>query len=259
VNHAELWPRLPAVVADGLWSARNVRTRIEGAIAVKRHLDGAGGDFELMNGTDVAITGTATSQPLDQPYSSVQLSGTPDLTAVSATGVHSIWLQDGPTGNWYPIVGVNRTTDVLTVVGEVRHNATTAFRIGRTRLRYVDLHGPVFGEKFNINRPPAWSIPSTDQWDQLHIDWEASNAQRVQSGLTPIAFVRWLADPANFVGGSSLLSMYGLGLEPTFHLRNTSGISYRWSPPLFTAYPGTATDTTFAGYRWKVLSWREIR
>jgi len=259
VPHADLWPRLPAIVADRISIGRSVRVMIDGAVVVQQKLSGAGGDFEWMSGTDVSITGTATSRPLNQPYSSVQLQGTPDLTAVSDTGIHSIWLQDGPTGNWYPIVGIDRSQSLLTVVGEVRHAASTTYRIGRTRLRYVDLRGPLFGEMFNINRPPAWAIPSGAKWDQLHTNWQTQNALRAQGGLTPISFVDWLADPANFVGWIHPLSTYGLGIEPTFHLRNTTGITYRWSPPLFTPYPGTGSNTTFAGYRWQLVSWREIR
>jgi len=259
VRNAKLWPRLPAVVANGVSIGRNVRVGIEGAIVVARNLDGAGGDFEYVGGSAVTLSGTATSRPLIQPYSSVQLAEAADLTAVSDTGVHSIWLQDGSTGSWYSIVGVDRSRYQLTVVGEVQHETPTTYRIGRTRLRSFDLRGPVFGKKFNINRPPAWSVPSEDQWDRLHSNWEQQNAQLSRDGGTLISFVDWLANPTNFAGWTYPLSVYGLGLEPTFHLKNTTGITYLWSPPLFTPYAGTGSDTTLAGYRWQVISWREVR
>jgi hypothetical protein len=53
-------------------------------------------------------------------------------------------------------------------------------------------------------------------------------------------------------------AIYGLTLEPTTHVRNTTGITYNWSPPLFEPYQATGTNAAYAGYRWKILSWREL-
>ncbi len=148
----------------------------------------------------------------------------------------------------------------LRVVGEVQHPSPTTFRIRRTRQRYADIRGPIACEKTDINRPPAWAEPSSDDWEDLHEEWDAENVTRAGQGLTAIPFVDWLADPVHFNDwDTSLLREYGLQLEPTFHLRNTNGIAYQWSPPLFRAFAASGDDEQFAGYRWQIISWRQVQ
>ena len=72
--------------------------------------------------------------------------------------------------------------------------------------------------------------------------------------------MNWLVKASNFDddGWGFPYTTYGLPLEPTFHARNTSGIRYRFSPPLFRAYPGDADTQQYSGYRWRVVSWRHL-
>jgi hypothetical protein len=254
------WPRLPAIVALDVFIDLSVRFTVDGAVVVTRKLDGAGGDFEYVQAPDVSINGTATSRPLGQPFSEVQLEGTPDISSLTTDGKYSIWLDDGLTGGWHEIIGVDSFARRLTVVGEVQHPSPTTFRIRRTRKRYADIRGPIACEKTDINHPPAWVEPLSEEWDILHDEWNAENATREVQGLEPIPFVDWLADPVHFNGwGSPRLLEYGLRLEPTFHLRNTDGIAYQWSPPLFRAFAASGADEQFAGYRWQVISWRQVK
>ena len=237
-----------------------MRFSVDGAIVVTRKLNGAGGDFEYVDVPDVSVDGTATSRPLGQPFSEVQLEGTPDISGLSTDGNYSIWLDSGSTGGWHEIIGVDSSARRLTVVGEVQHPSSTTFRIRRTRQRYADIRGPIACEKTDINRLPVWAELSSSEWDNLHDKWDDENVAREMQGLEPIPFVDWLADPAHFNDRDEpLLRKYGLRLEPTFHLRNTDGIAYQWSPPLFRAFVASGEDGQFAGYRWQVISWRQVK
>ena len=259
VSGVDRWPRLPAIVAKEVSIDRSIQASVHGAIVVESSLKGAGGDFEYVDAQDVNITGTATAQPIRQPWSTVQLAEEPDLSQLNDRGEYAVWLADGTTGGWYAIVGVDEKRHQLTVLGEVRHDASTAFQIQRNRRRYIDIRGPVTGERHDINRPLAWATPTVSQWNDLHNAWKQENKDRTDAGQEPIEFVDWLARPANFSGWSYPIGQYGLNLaHVTFHLRNTEGITYRWSPPLFQAYEGTNEDAEFAGYRWEIVSWREM-
>ena len=290
------WPRLPAIVAKRVSFEPDVRAVIDGAIVVQQTLTGAGGRFERMAGNSVDISGTATSQPLQQPLSLVQVASASSSLSVLPTEtdeLYSIWLEDtlneaeddsgddgghgrgrgrgGDGGNdggnssasssvgvgcWHAIVNVDSANQQLTVVGEVTHSTPTTFRIRLNRQRYVDIRGPVCGQKVDIYHIPDWSLTSS-QWEALFAAWESA---RQAAGQTPeeFPFIDWLADPANFSGQSYPYSQYGITLEPTFHLRHPHNAHYQWSPPLFRPYPGTSSDPEQAGYRWEVLSWREV-
>ncbi|GAB4140143.1 MAG: hypothetical protein Tsb009_09350 [Planctomycetaceae bacterium] len=258
VADGSLWPRLPAVVAKNISVDRSIRTSIEGAVIVSETLNGAGGNYELfITLTDANLTGKATSQPLGQPWSLVRLETEVDLSGITENGKYEIWLADGNSGSWHTIVKVDRLHRELTVLGEVEHETATNFRIRRGRVRFIDIRGPVCGKTFNINRPLAWDTPTKNQWSDLRNNWKAD--QKVNPG---ILFMDWLAKPSNW---SPLIwsyphIIYGLPLEPTFHAKHTSGIHYRWSPPLFRAFPGKNGDeTTDGGYRWQVVSWRVVQ
>lgn len=256
VSNAELWPRLPAIVANKVSVDRNIRTAIEGAIVVATSLDGAGGDFAYFSIANVNISGTALSTPVQQPWSTVHLQESVSLASVDGSGNYEIWLQDGTSGGWFTIVDVDSANRKLKVLGEVSHDSPVAYRIRRGRYRFFDVRGPICGATFNINRPPSWDTPTAGDWDNLWGDWQSANSDN-----SSIQFVDWLAKPINFDDDDGWVyphTTYGLPLEPTFHARNTTGIHYLWSPPLFRSYAGTGDEEQYAGYRWRVVSWRHV-
>ncbi|MEX0702658.1 MAG: hypothetical protein WD069_11230 [Planctomycetales bacterium] len=252
------WPRLPAVVAEQVEIDRGVRMRIEGAVVVQRQFRGAGGDFEYLDVPNVDIVGTAISRPIAQPSSRVTIAGTQSLAAVRGEEQHAIWLASGTSGSWYPIRDVDAARRELTIVGQAEHASPTNFRIRRNRRRYVEIRGPVSGEQHDINRTNAWGNVSSIAWGLLYSRWDSDNRDRQSIGLPPIEFVDWLANPSNFSGWGFPYTSYGLPLDPTFHLEYAGGDRYRWSPPLFRPWTGTQSLAVHSGYRWKVLSWREL-
>ena len=256
VSNLSGWPRLPAIVANDVWIARGIRATIDGAVVARRSFGGAGGDFEYFEAPAVSLRGTASARPLGQPFSLVQLDGKPQLDLLKPDGRYSIWLSDGTSGNWYVIVGVDRTSRQLTVVGEV-DLPSTSYHIAWTRLRYVDIRGPVATETASINRPPAWAAPTTDDWAELYERWENEN-KLAKRTAEQVPFVDWLADPNNFSDWDYPHEVYGLRIEPTFHLRRTGNVSYQWSPPLLRPFKGKGNEAELSGYRWKVVSWRVL-
>jgi hypothetical protein len=256
--NGNLWPRLPAIVSKHVVIQRDATVSITGAVVCQNWFQGAGGDFEYANVADADISGTATSWPIGQPFSTVQLDGSPDLSGINSTGYYSIWLENGTSGSWHEIVGVNSTLKQLTIVGEVTHGTSTDFRIRRTRKRFAEVQGPIAGDKILIKRPLTWQTPTAVNWDTINAAWTTLNTDRAAAMLPPISFVDYLADPANWSTWASPHNIYGLPLEPTFHLRNTTGIKYLWTTPLFTPYNGTGGNAPYAGYRWKIISWRQV-
>jgi hypothetical protein len=250
--NANLYPRLPAIVAESVWFDRDNAATVEGAVVLNGSLSGAGGTFEYQSTADLTVTGTATSQPVQQPWSDVQLLGTPNLTGVTGGNLYAIWLSRGTSGNWYPIVSVDAPNYKFRVLGEVLQATSTSFKIRRNRQRYVDIRGPLLADSYNFFCAQEWTLGSTG-WSTLTFNW--------QQTASNVNFSTWLENPVNFVG---LLyppythAIYGLTLEPTTHVRNTTGITYNWSPPLFEPYQATGTNAAYAGYRWKILSWREL-
>ncbi|HVV99331.1 MAG TPA: hypothetical protein VHB77_03255, partial [Planctomycetaceae bacterium] len=94
------WPRLPAVVAQSVTFTTDTQTMIEGPVIAANAVSGAGGTYEYLSLGGFALTGTATCQPTQQPWSTVQLAGLPSLIGLTGSGNYSIWLTQGTTGNW---------------------------------------------------------------------------------------------------------------------------------------------------------------
>jgi hypothetical protein len=276
VGDVDFVPRLPAIVARDLVFGRDSTAVVEGAVVVHTSVTGAGGQYELTANTfgqllSAEITGSATARPMQQPQSKVTVSKGSELSAITGGELFAIWLSDGASGSWYPISAVNAAEKTLTVIGEARFDSPTPFRIKSIRKRSVDIRGPVVGAWFNFGCPDAWANLTSSQWNTLYTNWQAAVAAAPKNSV-PIRFLDYLAIPQNFgVLGSSFsysqsaystwyshLLRYGLSVEPTLHVRPISRVSYRWSPPLFEPYKGTADNGKHAGYRWKVLSWREI-
>ncbi len=245
VDNIDLWPRLPSIVATRVKIERETQTSIDGAVFARVEFIGGGGDFEYSSASDADITGTATSQLAGQPLSVVSLQGTPDLSGLNDAEDYAIWLEEGTSGSWHPIVGVDVAGYSLTVVGEVVRNSPTNYRIRRNRREYVDIRGPLMTKSADLRHAEEWLIGSAN-WDERHTSWDNDGE-----------FVDWLADETNFSGWAYPYNVYGLSLEPTFQIKYDGSSSFHWKPQLFDAYDGTGPDAEFAGYRWEVISWRE--
>ena len=259
-TQAENWPRLPAIVANSLIFDRSTSSTVEGAILLKNTFGGAGGTFEYRDVTDVQITGTATAQPAQQPWSQVQVLGTLSLSSVGGNANYAIWLDRGNSGSWYPIESVDTTNRTLKVWGEVNLDSATTFKIRRNRKKSVTIRGPMVGESFNVQNLPEWVL--TDYiWDLMQARWDATNNSLKAQKLPTIDFSSFIEYPGAWYSiwaSPYTHQTYGLNLEPTFHITHIAGTtSYRWSPPLFTSYQATGTNADYAGFRWKVVNWKE--
>lgn len=258
VSNADLWPRLPALVAEDVFIERNTSVIIEGAIAAADSFSGTGGQLEYNTGlNEVSLAGTATASPLQQPWSEVRLDNSVNLSGVSGNGNYAVWLARGTSGNWYPITSVNANERKLTVLGEVRADAAVNYSIRRAKKQYVEVRGPISGSDHDIYHCTDWDLSSIT-WNILYSRWQDA-VDDTPNNQTPPLFTEWLATPANFSAWPSPYREVGLSLEPTFTARSTTNIKYRWSPPLFEAYQSNDPSATpYTGYRWKVLSWREL-
>lgn len=257
VSTGDLWPRLPAVVADSVFFERDVSVIVEGGIISNQSVSGGGGQLAYHTVNDITYTGTATSKALQQPFSEVSLLNTVNLGSLTADGRYAIWLARGTSGNWYPITGIDAAARKLTVVGEVKNDAAVSYTIRRGRQQFIDLRGPLVGSTHDIYHCTEWDLYSS-LWNTLYSAWQTA-VSATPNGKSPPLFTEWLATPANFTGWPFPYSQVGLSLEPTFHARPTPGTYYLWSPPLFQPYQSSDTSlANYTGYRWKVLSWREV-
>ena len=257
ITDADQWPRLPAIVAGNMSFTREARVVVEGAMLLNGNLTGGGGEFEWRSGTQVDLTGTATATRGQQPYSTVQLVNSPSLTTLTGDLHYAIWLSDGTSGRWHQIQSVDVSARKLTVVGEVQFTTAVPYRIRLNRDQFVELNGPLIASTMNIDRCTPWDLFSF-LWDLRKNDWTATNNLLVQAGQPLIPFTSWLANPANFSGWWPPLTTTGLPLEPTFHLRPTTGVKHLSTGPLFRPFVGSTTsESAYSGYRWKIIDWRE--
>jgi hypothetical protein len=265
VASAELFPRLPAIVAQNLVVNSNTRGSISGAVLLTGTLTGSDGNYEFVSGQELHLAGSgATSAPIRQPYSVVQLPFDFDLSAV-APSTHAIWLADGDSGNWFPIVEVNAANRTLTILGEARRASPVGFRIRRQRAHCFDIRGPVMAARLQLSVSSAWKL-STSLWSYQFALWGLGNQVAENNGQPTTPFVTWVADSANYAGWGAPWQDVGLPLEPATHLRPQPGVRFRDSCPLFQGYTPPSnpmmsqmmmTDSDPAGLRWRVLFWRE--
>ena len=256
VPNIEQWPRLPAIVTNTMIVQRDVRLIVEGAILCEDMLDVRAGDLDKQEAPLIDIQGLATSQAVEQPHSLVTITSATNLRSVASGGVHAIWLGSDRTGNWFPIIRVDAKRNELMICGHVTHNTDTPFRIRRSRLRFVDIRGPVSGHQHRFLHPPAWTLNRT-LWSQLRESWSIENQIHQLFGQGQVPFIDWLSDPSNFYFWPEPYSEWGLNLEPTVHLRSTPLIAHHMHTPLFRPFPGLTDNDPEAGYRWQVISWRE--
>ncbi len=255
VPNATLFPRLPALIAENVTFDDGAAAIVEGAIVAQGAVSGGGGRYQYVVDSNVSLAGAATSSPLEQPYSTVQLQGAVNLSAISGGGVFAIWLQRGTgSGDWFPIMSVNPESQQLTVLGETTNTAAVNFIIKGCRRQYTDIRGPVLGSTIQLSGNNDWNLWGL-WWTELYQTWQWA-AQGQSSG--PLLFTQWLGNPNNFYGWDYPYSQYGFSLEPTFSTRSNPNIHYSWSPPLFQPYAPVGGAQTSAGYRWNVLSWQEI-
>ncbi len=262
VANGSLFPRLPAVVAQSIQLNNDNRASVDGAVLLTSTVSKTDGNYELLSGTELNLSGTqATSVPIRQPYSQVQLPATTDLSSVSETGTHAIWLADGNSGNWFAIIDVDTVNRRLIVLGEASRPNPVSYRIRRKRLRSFDVRGPLMATRSLIAVSGSWKL-SSGLWSNQYSLWQLITQIQANNGQPITPFVTWVADPLNYNGWGSPWESFGLPLEPVTHIRPQSGIKFRDSLPLFKGYipPSnliTATNDP-SGYRWRVLFWREL-
>lgn len=262
VSTSDLFPRLPAIVANHIQLNSSTRASIEGAVLLTSTLSGADGSYDFVSGDDLNLVGTqATSVPIRQPYSRVQLPSNIDLSNVSGSGGHAIWLADGNSGNWFPIIEVDESNRRLTILGEANRPAPTSFRIARQRARHFDVRGPLMATRATFSSSNSWKL-SSNLWSNQHSLWQLQTQIEANNGQPITPFVTWVANPANYTGWGNPWEQVGLPLEPVVHLRPQPGIRFRDSLPLFRSFvppPNLVTATNDpSGYRWRVLFWRDL-
>ena len=262
VASSDLFPRAPAIVAQSLVLSSSPRASMDGAVLLTSTMTGSGGDYDFLSWPDINIVGTqATSTPIRQPYSQVQLSATTSMTGVLGDGTHAIWLAEGNSGNWFTIIEVDATNRRLTVLGEATRSSPTSFRIRRQRTNSFDLRGPVMATRVSLSVSSSWKL-STGLWNNQYAIWQWITQIQANNSQPITPFVTWVADPSSYAGWGSPWETAGLPLEPVIHLRPQTGVKFRDSLPLFKSYvpPSnliTATNDP-SGYRWRVLFWRDM-
>lgn len=262
VSTANLFPRPPAIVANSIQLNSGTRASVEGAVLLTSTLSGADGNYDIVSGNNVNITGSeATSVPIRQPYSQVQLPTGTDLSNVSGSGDHAIWLTEGSSGNWFPIIDVDESHHQLTILGEANRPSPTSYRIHRQRSRQFDMRGPLMTTRLTFSVSNSWRL-STGLWNNQYSLWQLDAQVQINNGQPVTPFVTWVADPSNYAGWGDPWDSVGLPLEPVIHLRPQPGVKFRDSLPLFRGYvpPSnliTATNDP-SGYRWRVLFWRDV-
>jgi hypothetical protein len=146
-------------------------------------------------------------------------------------------------------------------LGEAIRSSPVSFQIRRQRFESIDLRGPVLTTRLTLTPGYSWKI-GTGLWNSRYSVWQSLIAWQLSHSVPQTPFVTWVGDPANYPGWGSPYETVGLPLEPTFHLRPLTGMTYRESLPIFKSYvpptnvTSTATTTDPSGYRWRVLFWR---
>ena len=262
VANGSLFPRLPAVVAQSIQLNDDNRASVDGAMLLTSSVTKTDGNYELVSGTELTLSGTqATSVPIRQPYSQVQLPATTDLSSVSETGTHAIWLADGNSGNWFSIIDVDTVNRRLIVLGEASRPKPVSYRIRKKRLRSLDVRGPLMATRSTISVSSSWKL-SSGLWSNQYSLWQLITQIQANNNQPITPFVTWVADPLNYNGWGNPWENFGLPLEPVVHIRPQAGIKFRDSLPLFKGYVPPANLITAindpSGYRWRVLFWREL-
>lgn len=260
VSGADSWPRLPAIVAKAMNLSSGAQTVIEGAVMIDGQISGGGADYTNPSYNQLNITGNATALPSQQPYSTVQLQGSPDLSSVSGGRTYAIWLANGTSGRWFPIQSVDNSAKTLTVIGEIRQATAVSYKINLNRSNYINLNGPVVAGNVNFTSESMWGIASII-WTNTTADWNTTNATLLSLNNPRISFSDWLSNPANLFNQGWFLpwntAIYGLRMEPTTSIQPMPGIRILSNTPLFKPYSSTGTDSAASGYRWKIIDWRE--
>lgn len=262
IPNADLWPRLPTLVAEDIYFDRSTQTSIEGAVVCHDKIDGGGGAVSYPNATEIQLTGTATAVSIEQPNSIVTLRENRVLNTLSSDGTYAIWLNTtgsgkvGSTGTWYPIVGVDSQNQQLTIRGEIDHATPVSYQIKLHKQALTQIRGPVCAEKIDFRRLNEWVL-STSLWDNRIINWETDLQGQIIAGTPQQGFSEWLEDPLNFADWDTYYQTFGLNLEPTLHIQHLTDREYRWEPPLFEPYNGGELDPEYSGYRWSLIDWKE--
>jgi hypothetical protein len=261
VSNGSLFPRPPAIVAQSLAIGTATCASIDGAVLLTSTLTGASGTYDFVAASEPNLNGSqATCTPIRQPYSQVQLPAGTNLSTVSG-GNHAIWLAEGNSGNWFPIIDVDTVNCRLTILGEANRTSSTNYKIRRQRVRSFDIRGPVMASRATLTVSSSWKL-SNGLWNNQYNIWTITAQIQANNNQPITPFVTWVASPTNYIGWGSPWDSAGLPLEPVVHIRPQTGIKFRDSLPLFQSYvpPSnliTATNDP-SGYRWRVLFWRQM-
>ena len=260
LTDSEKWPRLPAIVAKNLNFSASCRQEIEGAVVVDTKISGGGGNFGYATSNGSNLTGTATATRNEQPYSTIQLLGSPNLSAISGNQLYAIWLSTGNSGRWYPISSIDTQAKQLKVIGEANFTSPVNYQITANLASFARIHGPVVTGTITIDAESMWNIPSY-VWNNTYSNWDDENDDRQRHGQPLISFPDWISNPLRLVTllwfMPTQVLLNGLQMEPTFTIQPTPGVDYLDRPPLFTPYVGSGSDASASGYRWKIVDWRE--
>ena len=260
VSGADQWPRLPSIVAKDLSISSSSQVVVEGAVQVDSQISGGGGDYLNPSANQVYLSGTATATCGQQPYSTIQLNGSPDLSSVTGGLNYAIWLANGTTGRWYQIQSVDSTAKRLTVIGEAVTTSPVSYTIRLNRTQFASFHGPVVAGSVNLSDENEWSVWAII-WSNTYSNWVSANNSAQSAGRPRTSFCDWVANPGNLTNVGWFVpwqtAIYGMELEPTVSFQPTTGINYLVNLPLFTPYTSTGSDSAASGYRWKIVDWRE--
>ncbi len=260
-SNSRCFPRAPAIVTRDLVFDRNTRVMIEGAVLVTNNLKGSDGDFELSNSPPLDVSGSqATAYQIRQPYSLVQLPESFDMSGIAGGGGYEVWLQEGISGDWFPIVSVDSAKRQLVVLGEAVRVQTVDFRIRQQRQRFCDIRGPVMTDRLQMTVSNAWKLKS-NLWNSRYSLWQMLIDLQQQAGVIPTTWASYVADPTNYPNWGAPHETVGLPLDPTVHFKPLAGLKYRDGLPLFKGYValpsgGAPATSELSGYRWRVLSWQ---
>jgi hypothetical protein len=251
-----LWPVLPAVVAgdDVTFSSTN-RSFIEGAVLANGDVVANVPDYDRENTLNVYL-GNGTAKPLGGGLSEVRLSDLSVLLTLGASSKNEVRI-GGSAGRWYPVTSAEALIGGrITVRGTADFPTTTSVEIQPRRLRYAEIAGPVIARHVTFNAPSAWTGLSGSTWNTKYNNWKNECNLLKLLRLTPRTYSAYLGDPLNWLLAGNPYQTYGLPFEPTVRVDRPSNVSYGCEPPLFR--PDPSAETAGGGYRWAVLSWREV-
>ncbi|MDQ3330415.1 MAG: hypothetical protein M3552_07160 [Planctomycetota bacterium] len=242
-----LWPVLPAVVAGGHVTFNAASQSFIGGTVLSAQDVVANTPDYVSESALLNYDGTATATPQGDGLSKVQV--TDLLTLLSGLTInesHAVQFQSsGRWGEWYPVVTANTLTGAFQVRGTVEFSSPTTCRFRPRRVHHADIMGPLISRRALFANPPAWSAVSSSSWTAKYNAW-----QDKRNGILGLLLAR-----PNLTFSQSLAED-GFPFEPTVRIARPQNVNYACEPPLF--QPDPSSRSAGGGYRWEVVSWREV-